>query len=258
MESDNLRVLTWVDDLMDTRLSCMLSHDIVKTIELVPLGYDVRDSDMFIWKGLGISRNRWKDIYGKRDTGILGKAVATAMTDFLRELVFSQNSQPINTPGKKIMELTVNTYPYRIPDDVLKEWGEVLKELIHPEIDVLWIRRRYDKLTPGHVMQKYNYLIHYDYDVWATAQKNTTEPASMVNLHVIGPRILKDEISEEDQEKYKEELSKFDLFKLTEMASVLTFQLALIDIDIWVAYKTNHGFSKDVMEVYGRIEAEPQ
>lgn len=240
---EEVSVLTWMDDLLDTRLSSMLRYDIVKTMELVPQGYDLRTADNFIWEGLGISEKAWQRIYANRDDEILFKSRRTGVVDFLRELLAEHLREPTGMPGRCPMKLTINTFPYYLTPEVKEAWKSVYREMIHPNLNIQFIRRTYGNLTPAYVMQHYNYLIHYDWDEWASAVGNSVEKASMTMLSVIGPRIWKHAPSAEEMEIYKDAIDNLDVHMLAEMAAVLVFQLRLVPVDLWVAYKDNHSFS---------------
>lgn len=250
IDDDKPKILVWLDDLLDTRLSSMLGYSFEKTIELIPEGYDRRTADAFIWKGLGITEEKWNKIYGQRDELILSRSVRTGMADFLRELVSASIGPSTVERTLCPAEITVNTWPYYLPTDVRDAWAEAMKEIIHPLAKVKVIRREYESLTPGYVMNNFNHLIHYDWEKWAATIPDTKEPASLTTLRVIGPRIFKTAPTEEELEKYGDELSRLDLHMLAEMAAILIFQLNLIDVDVWIALKTDHGFSKRALDQY--------
>lgn len=242
---DELSVLVWMDDLLDTRLSSMLRYDIVKTLDLIPQGYDLRTADNFIWEGLGITEEVWRKIYANRDDEILFKSRRTGVVDFLRELLSEQLREPNGEVGKCPMSLTINTYPYYLTPDVKEAWASVYKEMIHPTLNVKFIRKDYKNLTPAFVIQHYNFLLHYDWDVWASEIGNSAEKASLTTLTIVGPRIWKTAPTKEEMEKYNEAIEGLDVHMLAEMAAALVFQLRLVPVDLWVAYKDNHSFSPE-------------
>lgn len=241
--ADEIKILTWMDDLLDTRLSTMLRYDIVKTLDLIPQGYDLRTADNFIWEGLGISEKVWQQLWDNRDDEILYKSRRTGVPDFIRELLAEQMREPISTPHKIPVSLTINTYPYYLTKEVKDAWRDVYKEMIHPLLEVKFIRKAYNSLSPGFVISNYNYLIHYDWEKWAAEIGNSPEKASLTMLTVIGPRIWKTAPDEKELEQYKEFLEGFDVHMLGEIAAALVFQLRLVPVDMWVAFKDNHGFS---------------
>lgn len=249
LPGEEVHVLTWIDDLFDTRLSTMFRYNMEKTLELIPQGYDIRTCDNFIWTGLGIDKHIWEHLWANRDDEILVKSVRTAVPDFIRELVSEHIRQPTKPGQKSPITVTINTYPYYLTDDVKAGLVEAYQEMIHPMLDVRFIRKSYKDLSPAFVMAKYTMVIHYDYDQWLSETAQSPERASMTTLNVIGPRIWKDAPSEEEQEKYKEELEAFDIHMLAEMATALVFQLNLVPVDLWVAYKTNHKFSQETKDI---------
>lgn len=240
---DEVKVITWMDDLLDTRLSTMLRYDIIKTLELIPEGYDLRTADNFIWDGLGITEKVWNQLFDNRDDEILYKSRRTGVPDFIRELLAEQMREPISTPEKLPVSLTINTYPYYLTREVMDAWRDVYREMIHPRLEVKFIRRSYSKLSPAFISQNFNYLIHYDWDKWASEIGNSPEKASLTMLTVIGPRIWKSAPTEEDMKIYGEFIESFDVHMLSEIAATLIFQLRLVPVDLWVAFKDSHGFS---------------
>lgn len=242
---DELSVLVWMDDLLDTRLSSMLRYDIAKTLELLPQGYDLRTADNFIWEGLGITKEVWEKIYANRDDEVLFKSRRSGVVDFLRELLAEQFREPVGQIGKCPMKITINTWPYYLTKGVTEAWRDVYREMIHPHLEVKFIRRKYQQLSPAFVMQNFNFLLHYDWDVWASEIGHSPEKASMTTLTVIGPRVWKDAPSAEEMEKYGEAIENLDVHMLAEMAAALVFQLRLVPVDLWVAYKDNHSFSPE-------------
>lgn len=241
--ADEISILTWMDDLLDTRLSTMLRYSLIKTMDLIPQGYDLRTADNFIWEGLGITEKVWRQLYANRDDEILYKSRRTGTVDFIRELLAEQYREPIGVVSKIPITLTINTFPYYLTNEVKNAWKEVYKEMIHPLLEVKFIRRDYVQLTPGHVISNYNYLIHYDWEQWASEIGNSREKASLTMLTVIGPRIWKTAPDLKEMEEYKEFMEGFDVHMLAEIAATLVFQLRLVPVDMWVAFKDNHGFS---------------
>lgn len=246
LPGEELHVLTWLDDLYDTRLSVLMRHDMLATLKLLEKGYDTRIADNLIWTEMGFSKEDWEKLWEERDEEILAGSVKTAVPDFLRELAMEQIRQPI-TPGvaRSPISLTINTYPYYISKEVEDALQIAYKEMIFPLMDVKFIRRSYEQLSPAFVMSRFTTLVHYDYDKWAVVCAESKEPASMTLLNIIGPRIFKDMPTDEDYEVYAEQIKQFDLHMLAEIAVSLTFQLNLVPVDLWVAYKTKHSFTQE-------------
>lgn len=249
LPGEEVHVLTWLDDLFDTRISTMFRYDMEKAIKLIPQGYDIRTCDNFIWEGLGVTKEAWLHMWNNRDDEILVNSVRSAVPDFIRELLGEHIRQPAR-PGKQSpITVTINIYPYYLTDEVKDGLVEAYREMIHPMLDVRFIRKSYKDLSPAFVIAKYTMVIHYDYDVWLAEAAQSPERANMTTLNVIGPRIWKDAPSAEEQEKYKKELEHFDIHMLAEMATALVFQLNLVPVDLWVAYKTNHRFSQETKDI---------
>lgn len=240
---DEIEILTWMDDLLDTRLSTMFRYDIQKTLHLIPTGYDCRTMDNFIWEGLGISETVWDKLYKNRDDEILYKSRRTGVPDFIRELLAEQIREPVANAGKPPITLTINTWPYYLTREITDAWRDVYREIIHPLLEVKFIRRTYAQLSPAYVAQNFNYVIHYDWNKWAETMANASEKASLTMVTVVGPRILKTAPTEDELEQYKELNESFDIHMLAEIAVSLVFQLRLVPVDMWVAFKDNHGFA---------------
>lgn len=246
MLNEKLRLMVWLDDLLDTRLSTMLWYDFHKTIEAIPRGYDRRTSDLFISDNLGITKEKWEQLYARRDENILVRSARTGVVDFIRELLAEEiNNYHENfstCPG----EITINTWPYTLPKEAKEGWVEVMKEMIHPLIKVNVVKRKYTDCNPTYIVENFNYVIHYDWDVWLRSLYEANVMTPMLLVTVIGPRIFKDEPTEEERKDFGDELNKFDLHMLAEYMAGYITQLRLLDVDLWIAYKDKRNLSDEV------------
>lgn len=228
-----LNVLVWMDDLMDSRLSVAASVDPLKALELVAKGYYNRISDQIIYDTLGISQAKWQQLYKNRNETHLVRASSTPMISILRELFVEINRQPRERANELNMTVTINTYPYYLPDEAREAWVEVLQELIHPLLKVKVIRREYKSLTRSTVLSNYTHLFHYDWDHWLTVTATEEHAPSLVGLNIFAPRLFRGHVAPEDQKTFAEMTKEVDLPEFISEVLSGEYTIKHLPISVW-------------------------
>lgn len=200
---EGINILIGLDELMDTRMSTMLSINSKKAIETISLGYGRRRGDWVIWEGLGITEEQWTKAYKSRQSEILMKSVRTKIFTFLTEIINEILKSPQITGNKGSFKMTINEYPYRLSPKVKTAFASLIKSLLLPTLEIKWIRQSDKLLEPSVVSGSYSHFIHYELINWLEMHMEKSQGSDFLKLQLIGPTLFSVKPESKDFETFK-------------------------------------------------------
>lgn len=200
---EGINILLGIDEIMDTRMSTMLSIDTNKAIKTISLGYGRRRGDWVIWEGLGITEEKWRKTYRARQSEILKKSVRSKIFTFLAEMINDILKSPQITNNGRQIKITVNEYPYRITPKVKETLGRVIRLLLAPNTEITWIRKSDKLLEPNYVSSNFSHFIHYDLIPWIELHMDKEQGSDFLKLQMIGPTLFSSKPEEKDFKDFK-------------------------------------------------------
>lgn len=164
------RYLVDLDSLLDTRLGLLstMVPDIITTKQFKE-SYLSRMSDDFSAFIPDWDHEAWLKRWATRDGSVLPHSAITGMVWLILDLVTGVNAT-VNTPEEQTLSITLNLYPYKIPEDVADELRAGFSELF-PKVKIETMSLDPTFLTPSHLFTKFTGYICYRFDLW-------------VNLHI--------------------------------------------------------------------------
>lgn len=196
-------ILMHLDDLMDTRMSTMLSINVAKATETIIGGYGQRRGDWVIWEGLGITEEAWRKAYKTRTNEILVRSVRSKLLGFINETLAEVIKNPMISDSKIPLTVTLNEYPYRLTTQAKKGLAEAVKLLTLPTLNVRWIRRSQKQLLPQYVADNHTHFIHYDMVQWLEEHINEPQGSNFVSMQMIAPSLFSHKPEDEDFSEFK-------------------------------------------------------
>lgn len=193
-----IKVHVRLDDILDTRMSTALSINFHKAVNLIAKGYGRRRGDWVIWEGLGITEAEWRKTYQARDSKILVKATRSKLIGVIKEIMEGVEQGPRISPSELNMSITLNEYPYRLAPNVRNSFAKAMREFLHPQVKIDWIRQSNKQLTPQRVAAEFTHFINYDIIPWLESHLSTTEPVNLLNTELIGPALFQEKPTTED------------------------------------------------------------
>lgn len=176
----NKRILVELDALLDTRLGAMnkFSPSISKQL-VADKGYYSRVIDDFDGYGAGTTA-MWRNVYNQRDLDVLTRSVPTAMHVMLAETIRDIYAQAIDNPIWKGAEVTINVWPYELPEIDCMEICEATRMRIVPydedteeyayDVEFKWVSIPHDKLTTDEIREKWEIVVMYNFSDWFESQ----------------------------------------------------------------------------------------
>lgn len=195
--------LVHLDDLMDTRMSTMLSLNVAKATNTIMAGYGRRRGDWVIWEGLGVTEEVWRKAYRTRTNEILMRSVRSKMVTFLMEIFNDLIKNPQISDNRNPFAVTINEYPYRLNNKAREGFESVLKLLTHPTLKVKWMRRAPKNLKPGYVAENHTHFFNYDMISWLEMHMEESGGTNFVTLQMIAPALFSEKPEDEDFAQFK-------------------------------------------------------
>lgn len=232
---ERLRMLISMDELYDTRLTMALDFNPKGAMDYLKSGYDTRICDTELYEVLGITREEWLKEWDKRDDTLLRRSTRSRFVSLLRDMLRDIEASPRIDQGLLNFELTVNTYPYYLTDEIIKTYQEVIPELIHPLLKVHFTRRAPERVTPKWLSLNFNFFALYDFDEWIKFYEDTKEEdrGNLLTVTLILPRILQQMPTEEDLEEYGEQIRQVDVFEISEQFNAPYLSLRYEPVGFW-------------------------
>lgn len=196
-------ILLHLDDLMDTRMSTMLSINVEKATKTIAGGYGRRRGDWVIWQGLKISREEWEKAYRTRDNKILMRSVRTKLVTYMMEIFNDLLKNPQVADNQNPFSVTINEYPYRLNAKAKGEFDKVLRLLTLPTLKVKWIRRSLKQLTPSYTSENHSHFFNYEMIRWLEMHMEESGGTNFITLQMIAPALFSEKPEDEDFAQFK-------------------------------------------------------
>lgn len=184
------------DLLLDTRMGTLslMNEEVAASVDLKE--YRNRQNDKFP----PFSIQEFKDAYAKRDLTTLQYSLPTAFMPILR----NEMQRSSMTNGKEFTpempRLYVNTYPYQLTEELEKELGLIVVNLLRMEnIEVELITKSLEELTPEYCREHFSFMAMYmEYNAWLDIHHKTM---AGVTDHILlfAPAIYDGEVATEEQ-----------------------------------------------------------
>lgn len=176
----NKRILVELDALLDTRMGAMNKFSPSLSAKLaLDKGYYTRVIDDFERYGAGTTM-MWKNVYQKRDLDVLMRSMPTAVNVMLAEMIRDVYARAIDDPIWKGVDLTVNVWPYELPEIDCLEICEATRLSIIPfsekheeylyDVDVKWASIPHDKLNTDEIRENWEVVVMYNFADWFESQ----------------------------------------------------------------------------------------
>jgi len=258
MSNNNvLRILTGLDELLDTRFGTLRRMGEEVLARAMENGYRQRIQDRFD----GVDPEQFKEMYAKRDRETLAASYVSNHPAYLLRMVAELTEQTIVRPYQDAVLVQVNVWPYYTSTQGKNELeAEELQQLLLC-IKSVWLRDvvpvelvciRPEELTLSYCKGNLATLFMYDYGSWLRLHRSAFEQIIIPEVTLIGPRIffeeppsaeqvqeLVDEISREFGDAAAEKVRDFrDAFVIT---SAPMIALHLVDVDMFNLYQPPTG-----------------
>lgn len=157
------RVLTDIDTLLDTRqgtLDVLLQASKETFDNVYASSYTKRILDKFDRVPFGITMDRYRDAFERRDINTIIKARPTPLLRNLFKVVVDAeglSGKPIQVQS---LEITVLTYPYDLPDDLLDELRKILEHNLGYRCNVAFDKRHANDVT-GNYVSNFTHVFMY-------------------------------------------------------------------------------------------------
>lgn len=191
------RIYCDLDSLLDTRLATVafidpaIARDFLNNPEY---GYRSRNHDDLGLLHPDLDNDEFHEQYKNRGVETLMLARPTEIAWFLSSVVHKLVADMMTTPLIDDLELVVNTYPYELRDNELRDLIHALATYVGETVS---IRTRYfphTSLYPAQIKQEYGCVVMYPFIEWCEvmAPKMQTQPNSRTpEINYIVPALLR-------------------------------------------------------------------
>lgn len=211
-----------LDTLLDIRLATLaaLNEDAAK--HALANGYHKRTSDNFE----NVDMAAYKEMYEKRDVTILQKAMVTNAIRLLTHITSELIEQAIVRPYHDAVEISVNTFPYKLSNEDNRELARVISVWIKHDVTVVVDYMPLESLTPEHCKRSYGLMMMYDYEYWLNMHSPKFDECVMTDIVLLAPAIYFGKVPTPEQ------LAEMTVGALTPMRSVELLAAAIIELKL--------------------------
>lgn len=186
--ADDVRWLIELDALLDTRLATVSFLDPQHVSTLLRTTYHTRDNDQFQSKLFSVLE--YQQAYANRNVQTTMAAGPTGLHQLMSETIQIDISERDAVAGPYVMDVDVNTYPYRLQPDEQEVLTAVMLDLfpLARSIKVFYLDPKV--ITPMFLKTgNYTYVVMYDYQNWLNLHVPAFEHTSIPRVTLIGPKI---------------------------------------------------------------------
>lgn len=188
-EFETIGLYTELDAILDTRIALLYQHYPEETIRLLSESYFDRIADDFSF----LPAEDFRTLYQSRSNETLKHAMVTTAISFINVFKTKTLMALVDSPYQRQPMVTINTFPYTIPESTLGALITAIRKLTDDGIDIDIIHEPRENITPDFIKRKYAFMMMYDYWDWLEIHslnenfKKTQIPA----VTLFGPAILK-------------------------------------------------------------------
>lgn len=220
-----------LDCLLDTRMGTILQHFNDDEIKLaLDSNYFTRIEDKFT----GISKERFKQAYSKRDKVTLKNSIASKAIILINKLISLCVKNAVTTPVYRKPKIILNVYPYVLSEEEINVFIEILAQVTIKLADIVVINSEDKFITPVYLKEQLEYVIKYEYGPWLDMHNKSFEALKCPEISLIVPGLYFDRLPTSDE---LDKIKHFNTepFRLMEQLSSPFINLKLHDIELFNA-----------------------
>lgn len=190
---DNYKVYADIDMLVDTKFSILKAYlPDVAFYSLVEDQYVKRTSDTFKTPDFKCNYNLFKVLYMKRDPLILFNSSLTSVP-FIIEKDFQTFLNNSLSDSDKTISLLINIYPYKLLEEEVNFFGEILKETLDDRINLEFFYCDPRRIPASFIVENDIKVIYMEEGLkWLNRIINTKEffEHPLVDIHLRVPELF--------------------------------------------------------------------
>lgn len=170
---------TDLDTIYDTKITLINMIDPRLVREYLSREYDILDHTLYL------SDKAFDKIYNERDKRVLIGSKNTSIVDLIRKIVSDIDTKNRTSPTiPSLITLTINTYPYKLDADEIKDMKIFMSRyILHlNDIDII-----YKETIDSELMNKINIMIKRDGLKWFMDNRLLNPTFKLPNLKLIVP-----------------------------------------------------------------------
>ena len=178
-----------LDALLDTRLGCLIHHRAKDAAAMDMDAYRGRLTDN-LWELCdNVTPEDYRDWWASRDIEVLKCSLASSMMVRLKAMTYNLMAVRSKQGFMTDLKVVVNTYPYKLEDEVRQAYKESVKDVISKDFIVEMVYLSPEALTPETLMVSYHYYALYDLDRWLTANHTALEEHPIPSFPINAPSL---------------------------------------------------------------------
>lgn len=202
-----VKMFVTLDTLFDTRLTCLKKYNNDYVASTLKNGYFTRLTDRFSKCNKEIIDSDYENIYNTRDLNILRNSRMTNIVNFIKkEMVYFKTGQ-LEHPEVINIHLTINIWPFIIPNDELKGLCNILQNDMGVS-KIMVMNKPLKDITPKFILDNFNTVVMYDFfNEWFEYYKVELTDGILRNVAFKVPLLLRKDFEGDDTfsiEEYSE------------------------------------------------------
>lgn len=164
-------MLVELDAIYDTRAATLARISKEKYLQVLVQDYFVRKSDHFD----GVDSQQFFQLYRERDSVTLSMAMTTHVVSLLKDFVARVNIAAVSAPIKKVPNIDINIYPYKLTDKQADLICMGLRAAIADRCEVNWVNYSPEDLHYDLLKHTYDHAVMYSIGPLLEAQSQDWE-----------------------------------------------------------------------------------
>lgn len=194
---DVQHLLVDLDALLDTRLGCLIQHRPEAAAEMDVTAYRARLTDELWTLCEGVTEEEYKQWWAERDIETLQHSFATSIMMRLKAMTYNLIAVQAKQQFMTDLKVTVNTYPYRLDEDVKEAYRQAVVDVVAKGFRVEVVYLTPETLTPTHLAGTYHYYAIYDLDKWLTVHHEALAEHPMPSFSMNAPSLFFNRLPDE-------------------------------------------------------------
>jgi hypothetical protein len=227
-----------LDSLLDTRLGVLNTIDVdFATDVTLKESYFTRVSDTFKnSKGNELNKELFNKVLNELKELVLRNSFKTKMHVFLVQLCYAINIKYLEVPVPYSFSIDINTYPFTLNDNEIKDLLESIVSLIGKDFDINVVSLAPNQLTIDYVKDNYQAMIMYNYHDWLNLHNENLKKKKLTEVTLYVPKIYFGSIPSKNDLEELDKVNKdpFDFNKeiLRPILSIEYLPISLYSVDI--------------------------
>lgn len=222
-DKEHSSILIDIDSLFDLRLSRINKVDSDSIERILKGGYHTRLRDDF-----DIDMKKYGELDNDNNKDILTEAIVTPMLILLEEFAIETISNSINTPHKKVPEIILNVYPFKLTDKESSNLINPLIKITNELASISIVSMTIEEITPTYLKKNISIFITYNYYQWLEQHSvnSNIKKVTCPSVTMLGPSIF---FREKNKEFEKVDIGK--VFKTMMEMTKPVINLVLLPIE---------------------------